>query len=67
MNAHPSNGVTLWFPQPGEAIVTASGDFDSAGFARLLGDAFRVVERDAGKSPEARLTLRDGAIEVHFA
>ena len=68
MNAkHPANGVTLSFPQRGEAIVTAYGDFPGAGFARLLGDAYRVVERDTGKHPAGHLTLRDGAIEVRVA
>jgi hypothetical protein len=61
---HPANGITLGFPQPGEAVVTTYGNFDSEGFARLLADAFRVVERDTGKHPAGCLTLRDGVIEV---
>ena len=62
---HPVNGVTLGFPRAGEVLVTAYGDFGGEGFARLLGDAFRVVERDTGKRPVSGcLTLRDGVIEV---
>lgn len=64
---HPANGVTLWFPQAGEAIVTAYGNFGGQDFARLLGDAHRVVERDTGKWPAGRLTLRPGVIEVRVA
>jgi hypothetical protein len=65
---HPANGVTAGFPRPGEVLVTAYGDFDGAGFARLLADAYRVVERDTGKRPAgACLTFRDGVIEVRVA
>ena len=62
---HPANGVTLGFPQPGEALVTAYGEFSGSGFARLLGDAYRVVERVTGNRPAAWLTFRDGVIGVH--
>jgi hypothetical protein len=66
--AHPENGVTQWHPKPGEAIVTAYGDFPASGLRLYLEDAFRVIERDTGKRPAAHLTLRDdGAIEVRFA
>ena len=65
---HPANGVTLGFPQTGEALVTAYGDFVADALRLYLNDAFRVIERDTGKRPAAHLTLRDdGAIEVRFA
>lgn len=61
---HPANGVTLWLPQPGEAIVKAYGDFAGDAFRRYLDDAYRVVERDTGKRPAARFTYSDDVIEV---
>jgi hypothetical protein len=63
--AHPKHGVTQWRPRSGEVIVTAYGDFPADGLRLYIGDAFRIVERDTGKQPTARLTLRDdGAIEI---
>jgi len=64
---HPANGVTLWFPQPGEAVVRTYGDFDGWVLRRYLDDAYRVVERDTGKRPAARFTYCDGVIEVRVA
>jgi hypothetical protein len=61
---HPANGVTLWFPQHGEAVVKAYGNFDGWALRRYLDDAYRVVERNTGKHPAARFTYSDGVIEV---
>jgi hypothetical protein len=64
---HPSNGVTLWFPQPGEAIVKAYGDFDGHALRRYLDDAYRVVTGVTGKHPAAHFTYCDAVIEVRVA
>jgi hypothetical protein len=64
---HPANGVTLWFPQPGEAVVKAYGDFAAWQFRFYLDDAYRVVERDTGKRPAAHFTYSDDVIEVRVA
>lgn len=61
---HPANGVTLSFPRPGEALVTAYGNFGAEDFTRFLADAFRVLERNTGQHPAGYLALRDGVIEV---
>lgn len=44
---------TLHFPEPGKATVRAYGPdgIGLAGFVQYLSDAYRVVERDTGKSP----------------
>jgi hypothetical protein len=60
---HPANGVTLWFPQPGEAVVRAYGDFAAQHLRLYLDDAYRVVERDTGKRPAAHFTYCDGVME----
>jgi len=66
--AHPANGVTQWHPRPGEVIVTAYGNFPADGLRLYLNDAFRVVERDTGIQPTARLTLGEGgAIEIRVS
>ena len=64
---HPANGVTLWFPQPGEAVVKAYGDFNGWALRRYLDDAYRVVECVTGKHPAAHFTYCDGVIEVRVA
>jgi hypothetical protein len=64
---HPANGVTLWFPEPGVAVVTAYGNFDGYDLRRYLDDAYRVVERDTGKRQAAHFTYSDGVIEVRVA
>jgi hypothetical protein len=62
---HPANGLTQWFPQPGEAIVTAYGDVGTSQLAHYLDEAFRIVERNTGKRPDGGfLMLRDGVIQV---
>ena len=64
-HSHPVNGLGLSFPRPGEALVTAYGNFDGADLTRLLGDARRVVERATGKRPDGGcLTFRDDALEI---
>lgn len=64
---HPENGVTLWFPRPGEAVVRAYGDFTADAFRLYLDDAYRLVERETGKPPAAHFTYRDGVIEIRVA
>ena len=65
--AHPKDGVVLGFPAPGEAYVRAYGNFDGWALRRYLDDAYRVVERDTGKTPAAHFTYSDGVIEVRVA
>ena len=64
---HPANGVTLWFPQSGEGVVRAYGEFNSWALRLYLDDAYRVVERETGKRPAARFTYCDGVIELRVA
>jgi hypothetical protein len=65
--SHPANGVTLWFPQRGEAVVKVYGNFDGWALRRYLDDAYRVVERDTGKRPAAHFTYCDGVMEFRVA